>query len=60
MIKLAVTCDVIDNAQYLSGGHVPWTVSKFEAFPIEFTFENVSNRTKTVTLIVLNTSNLRN
>ena len=55
-----MTCDVIGNAQYLSGGHVPLTVSKFEAFPIEFTFENVSNRTKTVTLIVLNTSNLRN
>ena len=61
---LHVTCDVIGIAQYhffeiQDGGHVFCTLSKFKAFFIQFIFENVRNRTKTVlvTLIELNTRN---
>ena len=41
------------------GGHVFCTVSKFKAFTSRFAFENVSNKTKTVsvTLTALNTRN---
>ena len=43
------------------GCQVLCTVSKFKAFPSQFAFENIGNRTKTdlVTLILLNAKDLR-
>ena len=58
-----VTCDVIGIMQYLfeiqDGGHVLCTASKFKAFRNQFAFDNVSNRTKKV-LVILTALNTRN
>ena len=57
---LHVTCDIVGIAQYIciifetqDGSLVLCTVSKFQAFPGCFAFENITTRTKTVLLTLI-------